>query len=141
MPFALLPQALFASPERNLRIAKLACRISYGTLIISLLADGLIADTQVILLIFAITPLLIFLPGLIREDHRSMVLLCFVALLYFTVVVTNLFEPDKSGFGIVALVSVVALFITAMMYSRWLRAAERLNQSAENKSDHLSRGE
>ena len=89
------------------------------------MVDGIVAGTSLILLILAIIPLLIFLPGLIREDHRSLVLLCFVSLLYFVVVVTNLYEPDKTVFGYFALISVVTLFITAMMYSRWLRASQR----------------
>ena len=117
------PFSLFNDAERNLRSAKTVTWISYLALIVSLLLDGILAGTSLILLILAIIPLLIFLPGLIREDHRSLVLLCFVSLLYFVVVVTNLYEPDKTVFGYFALISVVTLFITAMMYSRWLRAA------------------
>ena len=118
------PLSLFSDPERNLRSAKIVSRVSYLALIASLLGDGILAGTSPALLVFAIIPLLIFLPGLIREDHRSLVLLCFVSLLYFVVVVTNLYEPDSTVFGVFALVSVVSLFITAMMYSRWLRAAQ-----------------
>jgi uncharacterized membrane protein len=120
------PFSLFADPERNLGRVKIISWISYLTLIVSLFGDGMLAGTSPALLVLAIIPLLIFLPGLIREDHRSLVLLCFVSLLYFIVVVTNLYEPDRTVFGVFALVAVVSLFITAMMYSRWLRARQRL---------------
>lgn len=119
------PFSLFNDAERNLRSAKTVTWISYLALMVNLLVDGILAGTSLILLVLAIIPLLIFLPGLIRKDHRSLVLLCFVSLLYFVVVVTNLYEPDKTIFGYFALISVVTLFITAMMYSRWLRAAQR----------------
>ena len=52
-------------------------------------------------------------------------MLCFASLLYFTAIVANLFEPDRSAFDIVAVVSVTTLFIAAMMFSRWL---QRSNQ-------------
>lgn len=109
-------------------MAKITVWIAYPGLILSLLCDGLLTGTNLLLLIIAITPLLIFLPGLYREDHRSLVMLCFVSLLYFTVIVTNLYEPDRTLFSISALVAVVLLFIAAMMYSRWLRAKQHLSR-------------
>lgn len=128
MPFSLVPPAFFSNTTRNLRLAKITAWVAYLGLILSLLCDGLVAGTRPLLLLIAIIPLLIFLPGLYREDHRSLVMLCFVSLLYFTVIVANLYEPDKTLFSISALVAVILLFITAMMYSRWLRAKQYLSQ-------------
>ena len=96
-------------------------RLSYGLLIISLVGGGLVSGTPAILLVFAVTPLLIFIPGLRKENYRSISMLCFVTLLYFTVIVANLFEPDRSFFDISAVIAVVTLFVVSMMYSRWLQ--------------------
>ena len=106
-----------------LKLAKITCRSAYVLLIIALLADSLIAGTHLALTLMATAPLLLFLPGLLRENHRTLAYLCFVSLLYFTVIVTNLFEPDRNPYSVLALVAVALLFVSAMMYSRWLRSA------------------
>ncbi|HCO61855.1 MAG TPA: hypothetical protein DIT58_16895 [Porticoccaceae bacterium] len=113
-----------------LRLAKVVCRSAYALLIVALVADSVVADTHLALTFLAIAPLLLFLPGLVRENHRTLAYLCFVTLLYFTAIVTNLFEPDKNLFTVLALIAVTLLFSSAMMYSRWLRAAA--NEQFEN---------
>ncbi len=134
MAISLLPTAWFSDLSRNLRVAKIITWVAYLSLTLGLLGDGLQAGTNLVLLIIAIIPLLIFLPGLYREDHRSLILLCFVSLLYFTVVVTNLYEPDKTLFGIAALIAVVVLFISSMMYSRWLRTKARIAEGNQDQN-------
>ena len=104
--------------------AKNITRLSYGVLIVSLIGGGLVSGTPAILLVFAVAPLLIFIPGLRKENYRSISMLCFVTLLYFTAIVANLFEPDRSLFDISAVIAVVTLFIVTMMYSRWLQRAQ-----------------
>lgn len=104
-----------------LKKARIITRLSYALLIVSLIGGGLVSGTPVILLVFAVVPLLIFIPGLRKENHRSISMLCFVSLLYFTVIVANLFEPDSSLLDISAVIAVVTLFIVSMMYSRWLQ--------------------
>ncbi|MBQ0721076.1 MAG: DUF2069 domain-containing protein [Gammaproteobacteria bacterium] len=101
--------------------ARVITRLSYCLLIVSLIGGGLVSGTPAILLLFAVAPLLIFIPGLRKENYRSISMLCFVTLLYFTVIVANLFEPDRSAFDVSAVIAVVTLFIVSMMYSRWLQ--------------------
>ncbi len=113
----------FNDLEHACRIAKITTWTSYVTLIVSLFLDGLLSGTAPGLLIVIIIPLLIFVRGLSTPNYRSLAMLCFVSLLYFTAIVANLYEPDRSPFGIVALIAVVSLFVAAMMYSRWLRAS------------------
>jgi uncharacterized membrane protein len=74
----------------------------------------------------ALLPLLIFLPGMLRDRLRSYIWLCFVSLLYFIALVERLFaRPD--ALAVTGTVAVVTLFTAAMMYVRWrareLRAA------------------
>ena len=124
--------SLFKNVERRLHVAKVTSWLAYVSLIVSLFADGFVSGTSPALLVIAIIPLLIFLPGLYRADYRSLILLCFVSLLYFTAIVANLNEPDKTFYGAISLVAVVLLFCSAMMYSRWLRAAQLAAQNPES---------
>ncbi len=66
--------------------------------------------------------LLIFLPGMIKNHPRSYDWLCFVILIHFTVGVTNAMAPSASWNDYVQVALSVALFISAMMTSRWLKA-------------------
>jgi len=111
--------------EQRLRTANMTLWGSYCLLIISLIMGGFVSGTPPILLVFAVIPLLIFIPGLLKKQHRSISMLCFASLIYFTAIVANVFEPDRSIFDIIAMVSVVTVFITAMMYSRWLQRNEK----------------
>ena len=80
-------------PPPGLRLGALAVTwVSYWLLLASLLFTGVTTATPNILLVPTLLPLLLFLPGMIRRQPRSFAYLCFVALLYFTVIVTNLFK-------------------------------------------------
>ncbi len=68
-------------------------------------------------------PLLLFLPGMLRDRLRSYIWLCFVSLLYFIALVERLFAQPGSGLAWCGLVAVVTLFCAAMLYVRW-RARE-----------------
>ncbi len=72
-------------------------------------------------------PLLIFLPGMIRNNLRSFIWLCFVCLLYFMMLVEALFARPGAWLPVVGTCAVVVLFVAAMLYVRWrarqLRAA------------------
>lgn len=103
--------------------------IAHGTTAVSLLvllgaiAGGIVTgDTPLLLLAPALLPLLIFVPTVWRADPRGLAALCFVCLLYFTVIMTRLFAPDTSAFDVAAMVAVVILFLAAMLCSRWRRA-------------------
>jgi uncharacterized membrane protein len=68
-------------------------------------------------------PLLMFLPGMLRDNLRSYIWLCFICLGYFLVLVQRVFAQPDSLSVISGLVAVVVLFIAAMLYVRW-RARE-----------------
>ncbi len=70
-----------------------------------------------------LAPLLLFLPGLLRDNLRSYIWLCFVSLLYFMRLVVALFADAGDVLAIVGMVAVVSLFCSAMFYVRW-RARE-----------------
>ena len=70
-----------------------------------------------------LVPLLIFLPGMWRDNLRSYIWLCFVCLGYFLVLVQRIFAQPDSLLVVSGLIAVVVLFVAAMMYVRW-RARE-----------------
>jgi uncharacterized membrane protein len=63
-----------------------------------------------------VLPLLIFLPGMLRDRLRSFIWLCFVVLLYFITLVERLFAQPDSTLASVGMVAVVGLFVSAMLY-------------------------
>lgn len=85
-------------------------------------------------------PLLAFMPWLLRRNHRAMIWLCFLLLLYFLVAVPNAMSPIGVWINHVEAWLVVVLFVSSMMYSRWIQRAEReraadaaaIDQTTEN---------
>jgi len=66
---------------------------------------------------------LIFLPGMLKDNLRSYIWLCFVCLGYFMILVQRIFAQPDSLLVVIGLVAVVILFTAAMLYVRW-RARE-----------------
>jgi len=81
-------------------------------------------------------PLLVFLPGMLRDRLRSFIWLCFVCLVYFLVLVQRVFAQPDSPLSVSGLLAVVVLFTSAMLYVRW-RARELRSSStgAENAGE------
>lgn len=73
--------------------------------------------------VLKLMPLLIFLPGMCKDNLRSYIWLCFVCLGYFMILVQRIFAQPDSLLVASGLVAVVILFIAAMLYVRW-RAQE-----------------
>jgi uncharacterized membrane protein len=68
-------------------------------------------------------PLLIFLPGLLCDNPRVYIGLCFVLLLYFIKAVEGLFSPARDWLDYMLLVFTVTLFIVSMLASRQLQGS------------------
>jgi uncharacterized membrane protein len=97
--------------------------VAWGVLIAQQIADAWLHQAPWIVWLAYCLPLLIFLPGMLRDRLRSYIWLCFICLLYFMRLVVKLFAEPGSALAIVGTVAVVTLFIAAMMYVRW-RARE-----------------
>jgi len=99
------------------------------------LVDAWWAQLPWIIWLGKLLPLLIFLPGMIRDRLRSYIWLCFVSMLYFISLVERLFAMPGSMLAVTGMVAVVTLFIAAMLYVRWrareLRAAGAPPQKQE----------
>lgn len=114
-----------ANLAKKIYLSRIATLICFGLLVLGLSGSIHSANTPVILLIPALLPLLIFLPGILNNKPSSLIMLCFVSLLYFCVIVVNVSELDRSAYDVLALIAVVLLFITSMLFSRWQKALLR----------------
>ena len=74
---------------------------------------------RAVLWAMCVAPLALFLPGLLRGAWKSCQWLCFVTCVYFFAIVEQLFRPDRAAADWIALVLVVALFVSAMLFARW----------------------
>ena len=112
--------------------------LAWATLFTQQVADAWLYQLPWIIWLGKLVPLLLFLPGMLRDRLRSYIWLCFVCLLYFIAQVERLFALPGNALAITGTVAVVALSIAAMLYVRWrareLRADIAAQQGQENES-------
>ena len=115
-------------------VAHLLVWAAWAVLLVQQLADAWLQQLPWIIWLGKLLPLLIFLPGLLRDRLRSYIWLCFVSLLYFIALVERLFAVPGSPLAVVGMVAVVTLFVAAMMYVRWRARELRLADAAQTSS-------
>ncbi|MFK8042068.1 DUF2069 domain-containing protein [Congregibacter sp.] len=82
------------------------------------------------LLFFWFTPLLILIPGMLRDHLRSYTWLAFVSLLYFVFATLRLFAEPDSLRAQAELGAVILLFLCSMFYVRQRsRELQALNEA------------
>ena len=97
--------------------------ISYWVLLLQQALDAWQLQAPVFIWAVKLLPLLMFLRGMLRDNLRSYIWLCFVCLGYFLVLVQRIFAQSDNLLVICGLAAVVVLFTAAMLYVRW-RARE-----------------
>lgn len=108
--------------------------VSYVALLCQQVAEVWLGNAPWIIWMAVVLPLVIFLPGMLQDQLRSYIWLCFVLLLYFMRLVVALFESPGSPMAITGMTAVVTLFVAAMMYVRW--RARELREAAAHGSGH-----
>lgn len=110
-----------ASINKSYRLGRITCLSCYSALLIIFTFVHLFSgDLSIRDWLVAIFPLLIFIPGLIKNTHRTYSWLCFIILMYFLIYVPlAMTRSDFSDWLVVGILSV--FFIAAMMTSRWLQ--------------------
>ncbi len=105
--------------------------LSWGAwlaLLLQQVVDAASSGVPWIIWLGKLLPLLLFLPGMLRDRLRSFIWLCFVSLLYFIALVVRNFALPGNALAIAGLTAVVILFCAAMLYVRWrardIRAAQ-----------------
>lgn len=117
-----------AAPRAGLsRLSWFISWVAWLVLLAQQVVDAVLGDAPAVIWLGKLLPLLLFLPGMLRDRLRSYIWLCFVCLLYFIALVERLFASPGSALAIVGMLAVVSLFCAAMLYVRWrareLRAA------------------
>lgn len=103
--------------------------LCYWALLLQQALDAWMHGAPWFIWVLKLLPLLLFLPGMRRDNLRSYIWLCFICLGYFLILVQRIFAQPDNLLVIVGLVAVVVLFIAAMLYVRW-RARELRDPAA-----------
>ncbi|MFV8820057.1 DUF2069 domain-containing protein [Haliea sp. E17] len=101
------------------RLARLSCFAAFILLCLQQFLDMVAAGAPWIIWLAVLLPLLILVPGILRDRPRSFIWLCFVSLLYFMRLVVDLFANPSSALYWTGMLAVVVLFCAAMLYVRW----------------------
>lgn len=107
--------------------------LSWSALLLQQTVDAWQSQAPVFIWAVKLLPLMMFLPGMLRDNLRSYIWLCFICLGYFLVLVQRVFAQPDSLLVISGLVAVVVLFNAAMLYVRW-RALELRSLAAVEKN-------
>jgi len=108
--------------------------LGWSALLLQQAADAWAHQAPWFIWALKVMPLLIFLPGMLRDNLRSYIWLCFVCLGYFLILVQRIFAQPDNLLVVSGLVAVVLLFTAAMMYVRW-RARELRSLNAHQMND------
>ena len=114
----------------RVRLSRAVAGISLLVLVLVQVVQSVSDQAPWIVWLARLMPLLLFVPGMLRDHLRSYLWLCFVTLLYFVGAVLRLFAVPGDALALSGLLSVVSLFLAAMLYVRW-RARELRGMSVD----------
>ncbi|MCZ6830058.1 MAG: DUF2069 domain-containing protein [Gammaproteobacteria bacterium] len=105
--------------DLQVHICHRVAAFSLGALLATQAVESFIQAAPWFIWLVRLLPLLIFVPGMRADKLRSYIWLCFVCLLYFMMLVLRLFADPTNMVSVLGMVSVVSLFVSAMLYVRW----------------------
>lgn len=108
--------------------------LAWSALLLQQLVDVWQSGMPWIFWLVKLVPLLMFLPGMLRDRLRSFIWLCFVSLLYFIALVERVFAVPGGLLGWSGLVAVCVLFCSGMLYVRWRARSLREFLSSEESA-------
>jgi len=104
--------------EAILSTAQFTTRGSFFLLLITLTVNLCQQNAPGTIYFLYLLPLVIFIPGIIRGEIRTLIWLGFVLLLYFAIAVGRMSNPEPLFLDIVELALIVILFISASVTAR-----------------------
>lgn len=108
-----------AALTRKLEIARKLNWVCYGGLLLLFAVWNLFLDGSLKWWLLQTIPLLLVLPGMLKQHQRSYLWLCFILLLYITAGIVDVMMPTRGWqHGALTALSLI-LFVSAMMTSRW----------------------
>ena len=112
----------------KLSIAKTTTKVSYWLLLL-VLASNLWLDNQpIVIYCVVLSPLLIFIPGILMDNDRTLIWMGFVLLLYFAWAVYGVSGPQLLFLDIAKLILTIVLFCASMLYVRTKQVDSELNK-------------
>ncbi len=120
--------------ESRVQLSKAITWGSFALLILLQLLESVIQQPPLLVWVIRVLPLLVFMPGMLADKLRSYIWVCFVCLLYFMTLVERLFIAPDNPVAIMAMISVVTLFVASMLYVRW-RAGELKQENSHAQSE------
>lgn len=123
-----------ANAQVSAALSSIAARLtwlSWSALLLLQAVDAWTHEAPWFIWAVKLIPLLLFLPGMLKDNLRSFIWLCFVCLGYFLILVQRIFAQPDNLLVIAGLVAVVVLFIAAMMYVRWRARELRMPQAPQ----------
>lgn len=108
----------------NINKSRLAWQLTlvlYAALLAALVLDHAFMRTHFFLpvLLIQTVPLLLVLPGLLRQQTRSGIWLCFMILFHFLAAISNAFVTTHTVFYTFIALLVLTLFGTSLLFVRW----------------------
>jgi uncharacterized membrane protein len=120
--------------ESRVQLSKTITWGSFVLLVLLQLLESAIQQPPLLVWVIRVLPLLVFVPGMWRDKLRSYIWVCFVCLLYFLTLVERLFIAPTNPVAILAMTSVVTLFVASMLYVRW-RARELKQENSHAQGE------
>ena len=105
--------------EQKITFSRSLTHASFYLMLATMTASAWIQGAPGIIYFLCLFPLAIFIPGLIVNNTRTLIWICFVILIYFATAIDNLAGPSPQALDWVELALTVVLFNAAMMYARW----------------------
>ncbi len=110
--------------QNKARIAWQLTLALYVTLLLFLVLDHTWLRPQFYLpvLLIQTLPLLLVFPGLLKQQARSGIWLCFMILFHFLAAVGHAGTAAHNSFYIVMTIIILTLFTTSLLFVRWQKA-------------------
>ena len=105
--------------DAKLKYARTITWLSYFLYLLVMWSSGVLGGARIGTLIIISLPLILFLPGMARENYKSLAMLSFVTLLYFLPLAVQLGRPERDTLDMLSLILICILFTSSMFFSRW----------------------
>jgi uncharacterized membrane protein len=104
--------------DLKLSIANAITKLSYFLLLLALAGNLWLQNQPVVIYFLVLLPLVIFIPGILTDNNRTLIWMGFVLLLYFAAAVYGVAKPQPLFLDIAELVLTIVLFCASMFYVR-----------------------
>ena len=108
----------------KLTLASATTKVSYFLLLLVLAGNLWLQNQPVAIYFFVLLPLVIFIPGILMNNNRTLIWMGFVLLLYFAAAVYGVAKPKPLFLDIAELVLTIVLFCASMFYVRMKQVNE-----------------